>query len=287
VFGAASGSEFGVASSGGFGRNKNVFTFTLDQGAQPVSTTAEDWRGLEIIDDQDLEDLQTASQLLQEIGVLPELTTLEQKADEGYESSPSPVSNHSLEANSDTCIVDFNNLDQFSFNLIPDFPEHNDFNIFETNDHLSCGVQQPPALYNDASFPMEEQNDPDWCPASPEFTLQKIAIIDDPILHDAFMKASGGEVKEKPAAGGKKHRRGQIRMKPTEIKDETHQKNVSRCRDYRENKKAKDVDQVAELTQLEEVNNKLRMEEEELREKLEKAKKIYLELITTGRIKFV
>ena len=60
-----------------------------------------------------------------------------------------------------------------------------------------------------------------------------------------------------------------------------------RCRDYRENKKAKDVDQVAELTQLEEVNNKLRMEEEELRERLEKAKKIYLELITTGRIKFV
>lgn len=287
MFGAASGSEFGVASSGGFGRNKNVFTFTLDQGAQPVSTTAEECRGLDIIDDQAIE---TASQLLQEIGVLPDVTTLEQKTDEGYESSPSPVSNHSLEANSDTCIVaDFNNLDQFSFNLNFDktIEEHIDFNIFETNDHLSCGVQQTQAFYNDASFPMEEQNDPDWCPSSPEFTLQKIGIIDDPFLHDAIMKATGGEVKEKSAAGGMKHRRGQIRMKPTEMKDETHKKNVSRCRDYRVNKKAKDVDQVAELTQLEEVNNMLRMEEEQLREKLEKAKKIYLELITTGRIKFV
>ena len=225
VFGAASGSEFGVASSGGFGRNKNFFTFTSNHGAQPVSTTAEEWGGLEINDDQ------LASQLLQEIGVLPEVTTLEQKTDEGYESSPSPVSNHSLEANGDTFLgADFDNLDQFSFNLDFDktIDEHNDFIIIESNNPFSCAAQQPPALYNDVSIPMEDQNDPVWCPPSPEFTLQKIGVIDDPVLHDAFMKANGVEGKEMGASGGMKHRRGQIRMEPTEIKDKTHERNVVR-----------------------------------------------------------
>ena len=52
-------------------------------------------------------------------------------------------------------------------------------------------------------------------------------------------------------------------------------------------KKAKDGDQFAELKQLEDENNRLKEEEENMRLKLEKAKKIYIELITTGRIKFV
>ena len=62
---------------------------------------------------------------------------------------------------------------------------------------------------------------------------------------------------------------------------------VCRCRDYRVAKKAKDGDQFAELKQLEDENNRLKEEEENMRLKLEKAKKIYIELITTGRIKFV
>merc|ERR1711879_454474 len=197
----------------------------------------------------------------------------EQKTDEGYESSPSPVSNHSLEANGDTFLgADFDNLDQFSFNL--DFDKtidgHNDF-----------------IIYNDVSIPMEDQNDPVWCPPSPEFTLQKIGVIDDPVLHDAFMKANGVEGKEMGASGGMKHRRGQIRMEPTEIKDKTHERNVVRCRDYRQTKKEKDMKQISELAQLEEENNRLKKEEEEMRKRLEKYKRIYLDLITSGRIIFV
>merc|ERR1712183_719266 len=74
---------------------------------------------------------------------------------------------------------------------------------------------------------------------------------------------------------------------PAEIKDETHKKNVDRCRDYRVAKKAKDGDQVAELKQLEKLNNELMVKEEEMRERLERVKKIYIDLIATGRIKFV
>lgn len=279
MFGAASGSEFGVASSGGFGGHKNVFTFTLDQGAQPVSLTAEDWSGLEHLEPQFLE---TDSQLLQ---LLPEVTTSEQKTDEGYESAHSPKSNHSLEANSDTFIVeDFSNLDKFDFNLILDntLDEQNDFHIIETSNPLGCAAPEPLALYNEACFPMEDQDDPDW---GPGLTLQKIGVIDDPFLHDVIMNGTG--VKGKAPAGGIKHRRGQIRMKSDEIKDETHKKNVDRCRDYRVAKKAKDGYQLTELEQLEEENIRLTEQEKEMREKLEKSKKIYIDLITTGKIKFV
>jgi len=289
VFEVASGSEFGVASSGGFGRNKNIFTFTLDQGAKPVNTSAEEWTGLETINDQVLE---TASQLYEVIGELPEVISSEHKTDEGYDSAPSPESIHSLEANNDTFILeDFSNLDKFSFNLIEDFDntinEHNNLNIIDPNS-LSVTVQpvqEPSALYNDAAIPMpvEDQTDPDW---TPDFTLEKIGVINDPFLHDAIMRGSGAKGEEVPA-GSPKHRRGQKRMAAAEIKDETHKKNVDRCRDYRVAKKAKDGDQCAELKQLEEENTKLKEEEEQMRQKLEKAKKVYIDLITTGRIRFV
>ena len=62
---------------------------------------------------------------------------------------------------------------------------------------------------------------------------------------------------------------------------------MSRCRQYRKVKKEKDGEQLTELEQLEEENRKLREEEEKMRETLEKYKKKYLDLITTGRIKFV
>ena len=52
-------------------------------------------------------------------------------------------------------------------------------------------------------------------------------------------------------------------------------------------KKAKDDDQCEELKQLEAENTKLREEEENMRQKLERAKKIYIDMITSGKIKFV
>ena len=231
MFGPASGSEFGVASSGGFGSNKNIFTFTLGQGARPVTATAEEWSGLETLDHQVV--LETASQLLEtplleEILVLPaEATTSEPKTDEGYESALSPGSNHSLEANSDEPF-DINNLDKFNFDLIFDntIDGHNNFNIIDASNPVGCPAEEPLTLYNDNCFPMEEHNDPNWCPASHELTLQTIGVIDDPFLQETILKATG--VKGKTPGRGVKHRRGQIRMEPTEIKDETHWKNVDR-----------------------------------------------------------
>lgn len=60
-----------------------------------------------------------------------------------------------------------------------------------------------------------------------------------------------------------------------------------RCRQYRKVKKEKDGEQLTELEQLEEENIKLRLVEQQMREKLEKAKRKYIDLITTGRIRFV
>ena len=246
MFEAASDSEFGVASSGGFGRNKNLFTFTLEQGALPVSgNTPEQWTGLETIDHQVvleeiegdlpavLEELGALPAVLEDMGALPaEVTSSEPKPDEGYESALSPESNHSLEANSDAFrIEDISNLEKFNFNLIFDNPidEHNSFNIIDTNNPVGCPEQEqePLSLYNDACFPMEEHNDPNWCPPSPEFTLHKIGVIEDPFLQELILGGGTG-VKGKKPAGGVKHRRGQIRMEPTEMKDETHKKNVDR-----------------------------------------------------------
>ena len=226
MFGPASDSEFGAASSGGFGSNKNIFTFTLDQGALPVNTTAWEWRELETIDPQVLE---TAT-LLEEIGVLPaEVTTLEPKTDEGYESAPSPESIHPLETN--FIVEDISNLDKINFDLIFDntIDEHNTFNIIDANNPVVCPEQEPLTPYNDVCFPMDDENDPNWCPKSPEFTLQKIGVIDDPFLQDAILEGAGLKGKTPGGgSGGVKHRRGQIRMEPTEIKDETHKKNVDR-----------------------------------------------------------
>ena len=60
-----------------------------------------------------------------------------------------------------------------------------------------------------------------------------------------------------------------------------------RCRQYRKVKKEKDGEQLTELEQLEQENTRLAMVENQMREKLENAKKKYIELITTGRIRFV
>ena len=62
---------------------------------------------------------------------------------------------------------------------------------------------------------------------------------------------------------------------------------MSRCRQYRKVKKEKDGEQLTELEQLEQENSRLRVVENQMREKLENAKKKYIELITTGRIRFV
>ena len=52
-------------------------------------------------------------------------------------------------------------------------------------------------------------------------------------------------------------------------------------------KKEKDGEQLTELEQLEQENTRLRLVEQQMREKLENAKKKYIDLITSGRIRFV
>ena len=113
--------------------------------------------------------------------------------------------------------------------------------------------------------------------------MQKIGVITDPVLHEAIVNNTGlGE-----GGGRRRHRGGQKRMEAAEMVSEDHKKNVERCRLYRAERNKREDQQLTELEMLEKENRKLRQEEEAMRTKLERAKKVYLDLIVTGRIKFV
>ena len=62
--------------------------------------------------------------------------------------------------------------------------------------------------------------------------------------------------------------------------------NQNRCRQYRDNLKEKELNQMSELDQLEMENARLAQKEKNMRETLERVKKVYLDLIVKGRVKF-
>ena len=59
-----------------------------------------------------------------------------------------------------------------------------------------------------------------------------------------------------------------------------------RCREYRQQLKTKEEVQVSELEELEQKNARLTMKEQQMRENLANAKKVYLDLILNGRVRF-
>ena len=61
----------------------------------------------------------------------------------------------------------------------------------------------------------------------------------------------------------------------------------SRCREYREQLKKKGTTQESELEDLKVENFRLKQKEEHMRATLEKVKKVYLDLIVSGRVTFV
>ena len=62
---------------------------------------------------------------------------------------------------------------------------------------------------------------------------------------------------------------------------------VYRCRQYREQLKDKEQTAMTELEKLEQENARLTMKEEIMREKLTRAKEVYLDLIVKGRVRFI
>ena len=55
---------------------------------------------------------------------------------------------------------------------------------------------------------------------------------------------------------------------------------------YRQQLKTKEEIQVSELEELEQKNARLTMKEQQMRENLANAKKVYLDLILNGRVRF-
>jgi len=83
-----------------------------------------------------------------------------------------------------------------------------------------------------------------------------------------------------------KHKKGPKPLPKEHFKDETKWKNVERCRIYRSNKKSSKVVEKSEVDQLQEENEDLNRREEQLREKVTKMKEMYINLISTGHVKF-
>jgi len=84
-----------------------------------------------------------------------------------------------------------------------------------------------------------------------------------------------------------KHRQGPKPLPKEHFKDETKWKNVERCRIYRSNKKSTKVVEMSEVDQLQMENKDLKNRAEQLREKVSKMKEMYINLISTGHVKFI
>ena len=268
---------------------------SMDYGAKLVNSPAEPWTGMETVDLKvptpqltalpPLE-LDSSDNLLMEAlpaadgNFLVDLpaSQLTGHLDDGYDSALSPGSNLSSNTedypNDVASFTRVNNENILNINLIYDNPDdlYNNLNILED----TTGINQQ--IVNNNCFIADSQNDRAWYPEH-ELTLQKIGVITN--LQDAVIETGLKETKKKV-----KHRRGQTRMLPYEMLGEDHKKNVERCRKYREEKKERDGEQLTELEQLERKNNQLVQEEEEMRTRLERAKKAYIDLIVVGRIKF-
>eukprot|EP00092_Neocalanus_flemingeri_P009359 GFUD01010072.1.p1 GENE.GFUD01010072.1~~GFUD01010072.1.p1 ORF type:complete len:236 (+),score=62.19 GFUD01010072.1:228-935(+) len=83
-----------------------------------------------------------------------------------------------------------------------------------------------------------------------------------------------------------RHRKGPKPLLKEELVATGKWKNVKRCRDYRSNKKATETVEMTELEKLRAKNSSLKGKELDLKEKVKKAKEIYIKLINEGQIKF-
>jgi len=132
---------------------------------------------------------------------------------------------------------------------------------------------------------VNDLDDPIW--QTGDLFVKNIDPEDDPDLYNAIIHGDNGIKKRINKRHHVKHRRGQTRLDIEKLKDEEHIKNVKRCREYREQLKTKGATQESELEDLKIENSRLRQKEEHMRATLEKVKKVYLDLIVSGRVTFV
>lgn len=118
--------------------------------------------------------------------------------------------------------------------------------------------------------------------------VMNIDPVNEPELYQTILNgAGGGNIKKVNKRHAVRHRRGAARLEEKELKDEEHKWNVTRCRQYREQLRGKELSAMTELEELEQENARLIMKEERMRENLTRAKEVYLDLIVKGRVRFI
>jgi len=133
-------------------------------------------------------------------------------------------------------------------------------------------------------LPISQQDNTTW---TPDFVMN-IDPATEPELYETILSGpGGGNIKKVNKRHAVRHRRGAARLDEKEIKDEEHKWNVTRCRQYREQLKAKEQSEMTELEELEQENARLSTQEENMRERLARAKEAYLDLIVKGRVRFI
>lgn len=137
---------------------------------------------------------------------------------------------------------------------------------------------------------IDKDKDPSWY--THNFELKKVAVLEskDKYLHQRLFPHNGKVSKKGRNTANKKtsvrHRRGPIPLSLEDIEDEERKKTIIRCREYRY-KKATMVDEgMSELDQLQARNDELKLQAQEVKDKVKKLKEMYINLISEGRIKF-
>lgn len=187
--------------------------------------------------------------------------------DEGYVSTGSPGSVQSQ-----------------SPEHVPSSAENQDYEILTNFDIVSNTTNDlTNSDFNINVLDINDLNDSMW--QTGDLFVKNIDPDDDPELYNAILH--DGVKKRINKRHHVKHRRGQTRLDIGQLKDEEHIKNVQRCREYREQLKKKGTTQESELEDLKVENFRLKQKEEHMRATLEKVKKVYLDLIVSGRVTFV
>jgi len=111
----------------------------------------------------------------------------------------------------------------------------------------------------------------------------KIGVFDNNEHDQAFfLEKEKLSNKKKPC---NRYRKGTKPLSPDEIVGEEHKRNAKRCREYRCKKKSAAVKEMTKLQDLVAKNDKLKLQEQGVKDKIKRLKCIYIKLIDEGKIK--
>eukprot|EP00092_Neocalanus_flemingeri_P070680 GFUD01086776.1.p1 GENE.GFUD01086776.1~~GFUD01086776.1.p1 ORF type:complete len:228 (-),score=77.12 GFUD01086776.1:140-742(-) len=170
-------------------------------------------------------------------------------------------------------VDNFINTEGLDFQLID---EDSSVNTGYTSDESSNSWEDLSSKLIDA------EKDPSWY--SHNYELQKVAVFDNSELHQALFPKKDKPLNKKKTVN--RHRKGPKPLSLDELDDEEKKKNIIRCREYRCKKTSDVIEEMTELEMLEDKNKELKLQEQEVKDKVIKMKSIYIKLISEGRVKF-